>query len=67
MKIRRYDLEAISTEIESVKQILSSEPTPDNFQLLVSNLDLKAEAIPNYLYPLEEPLLAYLCNFVPYS
>lgn len=41
MKIRRYDLESISEEVDSVKQILKSEPTTENFDALVSNLNLK--------------------------
>jgi hypothetical protein len=52
IKVRRYDLAAISSVVQDVTQILASEPTPDNFKVLVSALDLNHEPIPNYLEPL---------------
>lgn len=53
MKIRRYDLTSLSAQIQNIHSILDSEPTPDNFRILVSSLNLKQEPLPNYLYYLE--------------
>lgn len=41
IKIRRYDLSSISAEVEAIQRILSSEPTPENFEMLVNSLQLK--------------------------
>ena len=58
---------AISHVVQDVQQILTTEPTSENFRHLVSTLSLKNESIPNYMESYEQQVLAYLCHFVPYS
>ena len=41
LKIRRYDLSSISGKIQTVQNILYSDPTSENFNVLVNTLNLK--------------------------
>lgn len=57
----------MSPLVREVKEIIYSDPTPEKFRNLVDTLNLHKETLPTYLEDIEPAILAYMCNFIPYS
>ena len=64
-KVRRYDLDTVSPLVAKIQDILTSEPSPDNFEELVRALNLKNKPIPSFCEPIKSEIITYLCNFIP--